>query len=331
MGNPFCEAKSELKYFEAALAGAVTIASATGPFRRAIRHRETGFIAETMHDWYDSLSALIGDRHLRERVATAAHRHVLWRFGPERRAESMASVLALLNGGRNAARAISTTLRDMEARFAEASISQHDAVFVSDRLVASDVTVVVSLENSEPFVNGALDSIHAQDVFDIDLIIIDDCSGDQSLATALDWTRSRAVRFGRVGVFKNRSKSGRAMTRNLGFDLSDTPFVLSLATLNPLWQGLLSRCLESIKSSGAAFAYPVPQLRGESFARSFSFDLLRSPDYRNDAPALVAKAAWLMVGGYDCTVGEGQEDSNFWLKFASRGLLGAQVACGPYV
>jgi glycosyltransferase involved in cell wall biosynthesis len=44
VGNPFCEAKSELKYFEAALAGVPTIASPTGPYRRAIRHGETGFL-----------------------------------------------------------------------------------------------------------------------------------------------------------------------------------------------------------------------------------------------------------------------------------------------
>ena len=41
-GNPFCEAKSELKYFEAALAGVCTVASPTDPMRGAIRNGETG-------------------------------------------------------------------------------------------------------------------------------------------------------------------------------------------------------------------------------------------------------------------------------------------------
>ena len=45
VGNPFCEAKSDLKFFEAALAGACTIASPTGPFRRVIRDGENGVLA----------------------------------------------------------------------------------------------------------------------------------------------------------------------------------------------------------------------------------------------------------------------------------------------
>ena len=37
--NPFCDAKSELKYFEGALAGVCTIASPVGPFRRGDKAR----------------------------------------------------------------------------------------------------------------------------------------------------------------------------------------------------------------------------------------------------------------------------------------------------
>ena len=36
IGNPFCEAKSELKFFEAALVEVCTIASRTGPMQRTI-------------------------------------------------------------------------------------------------------------------------------------------------------------------------------------------------------------------------------------------------------------------------------------------------------
>ena len=40
VGNVFCEAKSELKYVQAALLDVCTIASPTGPYRRAIRDGE---------------------------------------------------------------------------------------------------------------------------------------------------------------------------------------------------------------------------------------------------------------------------------------------------
>ena len=62
VGNIFCEAKSELKYFEAALVDVPTVASPTEPYRNAIRHGETGFLADTTDEWYAALKQLVQDR-----------------------------------------------------------------------------------------------------------------------------------------------------------------------------------------------------------------------------------------------------------------------------
>ncbi len=58
VGNPFCEAKSELKYFEAALVDVPTIASPTGPFVRAIHNDHSGLLAENAADWRSRLERL---------------------------------------------------------------------------------------------------------------------------------------------------------------------------------------------------------------------------------------------------------------------------------
>lgn len=50
--NRFCEAKSELKYFEAALVRVPTVASPTQPFKNAIQHGVNGFLAGDSADWY---------------------------------------------------------------------------------------------------------------------------------------------------------------------------------------------------------------------------------------------------------------------------------------
>jgi glycosyltransferase involved in cell wall biosynthesis len=88
IGNPYCEAKSELKYYEAALVGVPTVASGTQTFRDAIRHGETGFIAMTVDDWYTHLSVLVGDRQLRDSIAAAARTHALAVYGPEAKKEA---------------------------------------------------------------------------------------------------------------------------------------------------------------------------------------------------------------------------------------------------
>ncbi len=56
--NRFTNCKSELKYFEAAICGTLTIASPTYTFRQAIRDGETGFLARA-HEWDSKLQAAI--------------------------------------------------------------------------------------------------------------------------------------------------------------------------------------------------------------------------------------------------------------------------------
>jgi glycosyltransferase involved in cell wall biosynthesis/tetratricopeptide (TPR) repeat protein len=82
IGNPFCEAKSDLKYFEAACLAVPTVASATPVFHDAIRHGETGFLAESEEDWHNALTALVRDRSLREKVSAAARKHALEAYSP---------------------------------------------------------------------------------------------------------------------------------------------------------------------------------------------------------------------------------------------------------
>jgi hypothetical protein len=62
------------------------------------------------------------------------------------------------------------------AQSIDSAIPDYDVVFEADRVIASDLTVVVSLENSEPFLKGVIDSVAGQNVSHIDLLIIDHCS-----------------------------------------------------------------------------------------------------------------------------------------------------------
>lgn len=61
IGNPFCEAKSELKFFEASLAKVPVIASATRTFAEACDHGRLAHLATTTDDWLNALRAIYGD------------------------------------------------------------------------------------------------------------------------------------------------------------------------------------------------------------------------------------------------------------------------------
>jgi glycosyltransferase involved in cell wall biosynthesis len=95
VGNPFCESKSELKFVQAGLLEICTIASPTGPFRRAIRHGDTGFLADRGNAWTSMILRLVDDDCLRRRVGGSAHEEVVSNYGPSVRRERIREMLRL--------------------------------------------------------------------------------------------------------------------------------------------------------------------------------------------------------------------------------------------
>jgi glycosyltransferase involved in cell wall biosynthesis len=328
-GNPFCEAKSELKYFEAALVEVPTVASPSGPLRRAIRHGETGMLAATEDDWYNALTMLVRDADLRGRLAHAAYLDVLWRYGPERRAEFVGSMLRQIEGGAEGARAFALEVaRESMSPPDKLRIPSTETVFASDRLGEAQVTVIIPLHNYEGFIVEALESVRRQSLALLDLIVVDDASADNSLAVVVDWAKQHAARFNRLLVLRNRVNAGLAHTRNAGFDAAETAFVLPLDADNVLLPECCRRSLEVIQASGAAFAYPEIQYFDKKEhvigVAGFAPMGLAGGNYI-DAMALVSKSAWAAVGGY-AHIEHGWEDYDFWCRFAERGFLGVKVA-----
>ena len=80
IGNPFCEGKSELKFFEAGIVGVPTVAAATRTFREAIHDGENGFVADNETEWEEKLERLIDDATLRKDMGDAARETTLVRY-----------------------------------------------------------------------------------------------------------------------------------------------------------------------------------------------------------------------------------------------------------
>lgn len=91
--DAFSDAKSEVKYLEAAALAVPTIASPTSAFRHAIRDGVNGLLAATADEWYTALAALVEDAGLRRRLGNAAHADVVLRAGPESGADALLAAL----------------------------------------------------------------------------------------------------------------------------------------------------------------------------------------------------------------------------------------------
>jgi glycosyltransferase involved in cell wall biosynthesis len=330
-GNPFCEAKSELKFFEAALVDVPTVASPTAPFRRAIDDGRTGCLAATPDAWYAALVRLLDDPALRLRLARAAYLDVLYRYGPEWRTEMMASLLEQVRGDAPAARAFALALQRAARPRTPPILPQTTTLFASDELGEADVTVVVPLYNYAHYVEEALESVRAQSLVALDLIVVDDASTDDSAAVAEAWLRRNAARFNRAVLLRNAANAGLGVTRNAGFAAAETPYVLPLDADDRLLPGCCDALVSAARASGAAFCFPVIRQFGEASgllgAVPYAPALLIATPFVH-AMSLISVAAWSEVGGFpDSRLG--WEDYEFWCRMAECGLSGRQVPGPP--
>ncbi len=70
------DAKSEIKWMEAALFGIPSVVSDTATHQETIAHGKTGFLAKDTKEFINVLDLLITDSDLRERIGAAAQEHV---------------------------------------------------------------------------------------------------------------------------------------------------------------------------------------------------------------------------------------------------------------
>jgi glycosyltransferase involved in cell wall biosynthesis len=104
--NVFTNCKSELKYFEAAISGTVTVATPTYTFRHAITDGKNGFLARS-HEWQRKLEQaveLLDDRARYTEMAIAGHAHAREHFGWDRHSDTIQRALfGASHAGKNAA------------------------------------------------------------------------------------------------------------------------------------------------------------------------------------------------------------------------------------
>jgi glycosyltransferase involved in cell wall biosynthesis len=80
--NPFTQAKSNLKYYEAALLKVPTVATPSQAFAECITPGQNGYLASMPEEWYRALRDLIVNRDLRRQVGERAYQHALSEYGP---------------------------------------------------------------------------------------------------------------------------------------------------------------------------------------------------------------------------------------------------------
>jgi glycosyltransferase involved in cell wall biosynthesis len=199
--------------------------------------------------------------------------------------------------------------------------------------------VCISLHNYAHRILAALESVRAQSLQPLELIVVDDHSSDDGPALVQQWLDQHGQHFSRALLVQHSRNAGLAAARNTAFALARAPWCFVLDADNQLEPGAVADCLALAEAAppDIAVVHPLVELvieKGEPATElgptaepqglisglSWQRALFRE---RNmvDAMALVRRSAWQQVGGYEHIPG-GWEDYDLWCKLIEAGLQG---------
>ncbi len=197
-----------------------------------------------------------------------------------------------------------------------------------DRFVR--VSVVLTVYNYADVVRKAIGSVAGCDYDGYELVVVDDCSRDDSLTVVREELASHPWMTATI-VARGRNQ-GLAAARNCAVEHAQGDLVFVLDADNAIYPHALSRLAAALdEDPGASFAYGIIEQFGPEGPRDLMSWQAWNPErlrYGNyiDAMAMIRRAAIIEAGGYtrDDRL-HGWEDFDLWCAFADRGLYGIRV------
>jgi len=190
--------------------------------------------------------------------------------------------------------------------------------------------VIVSLFNYAKFVVPCLDSVHAQTLDSIELIVVDDCSTDHSPRVVSNWLADKGNRFCRYRFLRHLFNCGLALTRNTAIYHTRAPLVFILDADNLIYPPCLERLQTALENCDASFAYCYAENFGEKQGLVSNLIPWNPATFvinnTIDAMVLLRRAVWQQVGGYSTNMpAMGWEDFDMWFKIARLNGWGVLV------
>ena len=200
------------------------------------------------------------------------------------------------------------------------------------------VSVVVITYNSEKYILETLESIKTQSYKNLELIISDDCSKDDTVMICRDWLDKEGERFIRTKLITSPCNTGIPANMNRGYTEARGVWIKGIAGDDIL----LPTCIDDLMSisegnsvlTGISQSFYVNELGKRVLTREYPttikcsfFHLPSEKQYKrllvnsfNFAPgSFIRKELFLILGGYDEHF-RYLEDLPFWLKCTANGF-----------
>ena len=128
------------------------------------------------------------------------------------------------------------------------------------------ISIIVPVYNAEKYIEQTIETVVQQTYGDWELILVDDCSQDQSLETA----RRKIHQYGdkesvvsRIHVIEKKVNEGAAMARNTGLDHAHGRYIAFLDADDVWYPQKLQREMDFMKQMDAGFVFTSYQFGDE--------------------------------------------------------------------
>jgi len=182
------------------------------------------------------------------------------------------------------------------------------------------VTAYVPVYNAAKFLAGCIESLHAQTLAPIEILVIDDGSSDNSVEIAHRYPSVRVIRHDR-----NR---GLAAARNTAFRSAKCELVASLdadCIAEPSWLANLAEPMQDVDVAGAGGFLKegiqdslADRWRAAHMPQEWGPQFIRNPKFLFGCNNIFRKSAVIEVGGYDESMRTNGEDCDLSRRLRAK-------------
>lgn len=197
----------------------------------------------------------------------------------------------------------------------------NDLIFASGSLDRK-VAIIVPLHNYARYITETLDTVLGQTFRDCVVIVVDDCSTDNSLAVTQRWMQHNASDLS-FALYHNHVNARLAITRNTGIERAQfSEYCFFLDADNHLYPRCIEKHVGALDSRlDAIAAHGIIEQFGDQSgvfgSNVHARERLRGGNYI-DAMAMFRRDALIDMRGYR-NIRHGWEDYDVWLRMSDTG------------
>ena len=201
------------------------------------------------------------------------------------------------------------------------------------------VSIVVITYHSSKFIEETLNSIYNQTYPNIELIITDDCSKDNTIEICKNWLEKHPDRFIHSTIITSETNQGIPANCNKGYDIAQGEWIKAIAGDDCLYPHAIEKYMEAAKEHDFSICFssmdvykntfqqeniiiphwsPIPNIRYNLTTAEEQFKLLTITNQIFAPAVIMKKELYHEVGKYDEEI-KLCEDWPMWLKITRKG------------